>query len=87
MSFITECNGCGTRIGNSPGEQPPGIEGQAHGGNYGLPPGAFHWCLGCAGIACKAVYAARPADAQSEADKIRDMMAEAQEHPGRIITR
>jgi hypothetical protein len=63
MTFITTCDGCGTRIGDGhgPGERPPGMEGRTA-GTYGLPAGDFHWCQGCAAIASKAVYAARPDD-------------------------
>jgi hypothetical protein len=86
MANITECDGCGTRIGFGPGERPPCISGQTE-GTYGLAPGPFHWCIGCGGIAAKAVYEARPEDSQSETDKIAGMMAEAQEHPGRVIRR
>jgi hypothetical protein len=86
MASITECDGCHIRIGDGGDERPLGMEGRTT-GNYGLPPGVFHWCRGCAAIACKAVYASRPADAQSEEDLICEAMTEAQEHPGRIITR
>ena len=87
MANIIECDHCGARIGSGPGEIPVGMEGSSPEGSYGLPAGVFHWCRGCAGIACKALYAARPEDSQAEADKIRGMMAEAMEHPGKIITR
>jgi hypothetical protein len=86
MANITECDGCGTRIGSGPGERAPGIEGNSR-GRTGVVSGVFHWCQGCAQIACKAVHEARPEDAQAEAAKIQDMMAEAMEHPGRVITR
>jgi hypothetical protein len=86
MANVIECDSCGTRIGDEPGELPLGMTGNCE-GSYGIPAGPFNWCRGCTGIACKAVYAARPSDAQAEADKIRDMMAEAKEHPGRVITR
>lgn len=86
MANITECDSCHSRIGNGPGELPPGMEGHTAGA-YGLPPGPFHWCQGCAAIASKAVYAIKASDAQDEVSRIRDMIAEAQEHPGRIVTR
>jgi len=85
MANITECDSCHVRIGDGPDQRPLGMEGRTT-GNYGLPPGDFHWCRGCAAVACKAVYTVRPADAQAEEDRIRAAMAEAQDHPGRVVT-
>ena len=86
MTFITTCDGCGIRIGDGQDQRPPGMEGHTA-GTYGLPEGTFHWCRGCAGIASKAVYAARPADVSAEETLIREAMTEARENPGKIITR
>lgn len=86
MGFITTCDGCGSTIGERPGETPPGMEGN-RADELGRMKVAFHWCRRCAGIGRNAVQAAQPADAQADADKISGMAVEAMENPGRTITR
>ena len=91
MTFITKCDGCGTRIGpdarlGMSGRVEPAFAARQPGspaGSYG----DFHWCEHCAAVACAAVRASRHVPAPSDEERIREAKAEAEDHPGRIITR
>jgi hypothetical protein len=88
MANITECDGCGIRIGNGLRERPLGMSGQVRPEMPGAITafGDFHWCESCAAIACAAVRETRRVTPGDE-ERIREAMAEAADYPGRIVTR
>jgi hypothetical protein len=84
MANIIECDGCGARISAG---HPLGMSGRVEPAMPGGPgqDGNFWWCETCAAIACAAVRGARRVP--SDEERIREAMAGAEDHPGRIITR
>ena len=78
MVNIIECDGCGARMG----EEMPylGISGHSKDED-------FQWCGECAEAAREVIAQRTGAQIPEVESRIREAMTEAQEHPGRIVTR